>query len=52
MLTSPDFLELRSTLDKHGVKYLVVGGYAVMKYAEPRFTKDRIFEALSEYGAA
>lgn len=64
MLTSPDFLELLNTLAKHGVKYLVVGGYAVMKYAEPRFTKDldlfiaadpdnakRIFDALSEFGA-
>ena len=25
---------------KHNVKYLVVGGYAVMRYTEPRFTKD------------
>jgi hypothetical protein len=51
-------------LAKHEVKYLVVGGYAVMKYAEPRFTKDldlfiaadpdnakRVFDALSEFGA-
>jgi hypothetical protein len=40
MLTSPDFKELLSILEKHKVRYLVVGGYAVMKYTEPRFTKD------------
>jgi len=40
MLTSPDFRELLSLLEKYKVRYLVVGGYAVMKYTEPRFTKD------------
>jgi hypothetical protein len=40
MLTSPDFRELLSLLEKYEVRYLVVGGYAVMKYTEPRFTKD------------
>jgi len=51
-------------LKKHDVKYLVIGGYAVMKYTEPRFTKDldllisiepknakAIFSALKEFGA-
>lgn len=46
------------------VRYLIVGGYAVMKYAEPRYTKDldlwvensaenaaRVFEALERFGA-
>jgi hypothetical protein len=46
------------------VRYLVVGGYAVMKYTEPRFTKDldlwistdeenskAVFSALKEFGA-
>jgi hypothetical protein len=35
-----DFKELLSALNGFQVKYLVIGGYAVMKYAEPRFTKD------------
>ena len=64
MLTSPDFKELLSLLEKHEVRYLVVGGYAVMKYTEPRFTKDldlwvatdeenseAVFAALKEFGA-
>ena len=64
MLTSPDFKELLSILEKHKVRYLVVGGYAVMKYTEPRFTKDldlwiatdeknseAVFAALKEFGA-
>lgn len=64
MLTSPDFKELLSILAKHRVRYLVVGGYAVMKYTEPRFTKDldlwiatdeenseAVFAALKEFGA-
>jgi len=64
MLTSRDFKELLSLLAKHKVRYLVVGGYAVMKYTEPRFTKDLdlwiatdaenangIFAALKEFGA-
>lgn len=40
MLTSPDFRELLSILARFNVRYLVVGGYAVMRYTEPRFTKD------------
>jgi predicted nucleotidyltransferase len=45
-------------------EYLIVGGYAVMKYTEPRFTKDldvwirnspenaaKVYEALAEFGA-
>jgi hypothetical protein len=64
MLASPDFKELLSLLEKHKVRYLVVGGYAVMKYTEPRFTKDldlwiatdeanseAVFAALKEFGA-
>ncbi|MGA2053138.1 MAG: DUF6036 family nucleotidyltransferase [Opitutales bacterium] len=46
------------------MRFLVVGGYAVMKYSEPRFTKDldlwiavdatnagAVFAALKEFGA-
>jgi hypothetical protein len=40
MLVNSDFKELLSTFNDHQVKYLVVGGYAVIKYAEPRYTKD------------
>ena len=35
-----DFRELLQCFAKHRVRYLVVGGYAVIHYAEPRFTKD------------
>lgn len=64
MLTSPDFKELLNLFTRHEVRYLIVGGYAVMKYAEPRFTKDldllistdrknaeAAFRALKEFGA-
>ena len=64
MLTSPDFKELLKIFEKHKIRYLVVGGYAVMKYSEPRFTKDldifittdqenadNVFKALKEFGA-
>ncbi|MCC7430740.1 hypothetical protein IT568_07865, partial [bacterium] len=64
MLTSQEFKELLNLLKKYQVKYLIVGGYAVMKYTEPRYTKDldlfilaseenakAIFNALKEFGA-
>ncbi len=64
MLTSPDFKNLLSLLQREKVKYLIVGGYAVMKYSEPRFTKDldlliatdnenaeSVFKVLKEFGA-
>lgn len=35
-----DFDALLSLLARHRVKYLVVGGYAVIHYCEPRYTKD------------
>ena len=35
-----DFKELISILERHGVRYLIVGAYAVMVYSEPRFTRD------------
>jgi predicted nucleotidyltransferase len=51
-------------LNDKGVKYLVIGGYAVIKYAEPRYTKDldlwvladiqnahAVFSALRSFGA-
>jgi hypothetical protein len=36
----PDFKELLQSFNVHGVKYLVVGGYAVSFHAQPRATKD------------
>jgi len=64
MLTSPDFKELLKIFEKYKIRYLVVGGYAVMKYSEPRFTKDleifittdqdnanNVYTALKEFGA-
>ena len=35
-----DYLELLQCLNDHKVKYLVIGGYAVIRYSEPRYTKD------------
>ena len=64
MLTSPDFRELLKIFEKRKIRYLIVGGYAVMKYSEPRFTKDLdvfiatdqdnaegVYSALKEFGA-
>ena len=36
----PDFKELLSVLNACGVKYLIVGAYAVSVHAQPRATKD------------
>jgi len=35
-----DFKDLLSAFHAHGVKYLIVGGYAVIFHAQPRTTKD------------
>jgi len=64
MADSPDFKELLRAFNEKQAEYLIVGGYAVMKYTEPRFTKDldvwirnspanaaRVYEALAEFGA-
>lgn len=40
MLTNSDFKELLKIFEKYKIRYLIVGGYAVMKYCELRFTKD------------
>jgi hypothetical protein len=60
-----DYKDLLSAFHAHGVKYLVVGGYAVILHAQPRFTKDldlfikadpanasATYAALAEFGAA
>jgi hypothetical protein len=64
MSANSDFKELLSIFNNKGVRYLVGGGYAVIKYSEPRYTKDldlwvkadatnaaAIFAALRSFGA-
>ena len=59
-----DFEELLSIFNENGVRYLVVSGYAVMVYTEPRYTKDldlwidasaenadRVYRSLLAFGA-
>lgn len=60
----PDYLELLRLLNDCRVRYLVIGGYAVIQYTEPRYTKDldiwieasttnakRVLKALTAFGA-
>ena len=35
-----DFSDLLSLFNRHRVRYLVAGGYAVIYYTNPRYTKD------------
>jgi len=64
MAENPHYKELLQRLNEFEVRYLIVGGYAIMKYTEPRFTKDldlwvenseensiHVFEALKKFGA-
>lgn len=59
-----DFKELLKCFNDAKVRYMVVGGYAVIKYTEPRYTKDldlwieaspknarAVFKALKDFGA-
>lgn len=58
-----DFRELLRLLNKHNVKYCIVGAYAVAFYAIPRYTKDmdilvepskenalKVLRALKDFG--
>ena len=64
MAENPDYKELLQLFNEGEVHYLIVGGYAIMKYTEPRYTKDldiwiepsaenarRVFAALQKFGA-
>jgi predicted nucleotidyltransferase len=64
MAENPHYKELLQLLNESQVEYLIVGGYAVMKYGEPRYTKDldvwvnnsaensvRLVAALKKFGA-
>ncbi len=59
-----DFSDLLKLFNDNKVKYLVIGGYALIQYAEPRYTKDidlwistdpanaaAVYQALREFGA-
>jgi hypothetical protein len=59
-----DYKDLLSAFHAHGVRYLIVGGYAVIFHAQPRFTKDldllikadpanaqATYAALAQFGA-
>lgn len=59
-----EFKDLLRALNEARVRYLVVGGYAVIKHTEPRYTKDldvwvspdsenarRVYAALQNFGA-
>ncbi|WP_420628770.1 nucleotidyltransferase [Candidatus Leptofilum sp.] len=64
MFVNNDFSDLLNLFKTNNVKYMVIGGYAVVQYTEPRFTKDldlwisthpenadAVFNALKEFGA-
>lgn len=64
MAENPHYKELLRLLNEFEVEYLIVGGFAVMKYGEPRYTKDldvwvhnsakntvRVVQALNKFGA-
>src|SRR5258708_3742064 len=64
MEINSDFRDLLRDFNGAGVRYLIVGGYAVMVYTEPRYTKDldvwveptdanadAVLRALSKFGA-
>ena len=64
MKINSDFKDLLRSLNAAGIRYLIVGGYAVMVHTEPRYTKDldiwierdeqnarSLLRALAEFGA-
>lgn len=63
MTLDPDYREFIQSLNDNGVRYLVVGGYAVAAHGHPRYTKDidiwiwlnpanstQLIQALHEFG--
>ncbi|OPX33268.1 hypothetical protein B1H10_06250 [candidate division KSB1 bacterium 4484_188] len=63
-MINSDLIDLLRLLNENQVKYLIVGAYAVIYYAEPRYTKDldiwvepskknaqKLWKALAEFGA-
>jgi len=52
-MLSQDFREFIQSLKDNGVRYLVVGGYAVALHGYPRYTKDMdIWIEMSQKNAA
>jgi hypothetical protein len=64
MFVNSDYSDLLKIFSDNEVKYLVIGGYAVIQHAEPRFTKDldlwistdaenakAVYHSLQEFGA-
>jgi hypothetical protein len=64
MFVNSDFSELLKLFNANNVEYLVIGGYALIQYAEPRYTKDldlwisthsknaaAVYLALQQFGA-
>ena len=46
-----DYKDLLSAFQSHGVKYLIVGGFAVIYHSQPRFTKDKAtYASLAAFG--
>ena len=59
-----DFKDLLRILLEKGARFLIIGGYAVIRYTEPRYTKDldllisptpenaaKVYAALQDFGA-
>ncbi|MFN3762039.1 MAG: hypothetical protein ACK4WK_02410 [Anaerolineae bacterium] len=52
-MLNPDFREFIQSLNDNGVRYLVVGGYAVAFHGYPRYTKDfDVWIEMSQENAA
>jgi len=64
MFVNSDFSDLLRLFNANNVEYLVIGGYALIQYAEPRYTKDldlwistdpenasAVFRSLQSFGA-
>ena len=64
MFVNSDFSELLKIFNDNNIQYLVVGGYALIQYAEPRYTKDldlwisttpenadAVYSSLKQFGA-
>ena len=64
MFVNSDFSDLLRLFNAKSVEYLVIGGYALIQYAEPRYTKDldlwistdpenasAVFQSLQSFGA-
>jgi len=64
MFVNSDFTDLLKLFNDNNVRYLVIGGYALIQYVEPRYTKDldlwistdkdnasAVYKALKKFGA-